>query len=462
MLEVLSKPKLRPTTALALAATAITGATVFYGISQFGGIGQTQDVPEVAPLPRKISALGRLEPDGEAIHLAASSMLRDDRVVELLVAEGDVVEAGQIVAVLDSASRLQAQLEEAEEEVRVAQAQLAQVEAGAKTGEINAQAAQIDRLAAQWQGDEAAQVANIGRIQAQWEGERIAQAAQIDRIAAQWEGERIAQEATIGRIRAELKNADAEYDRYAQLYRDGAVSRSLFDSKQLDLETRRQELAEAEANLDRIDRTASEELAEAEANLDRINRTTSEQLAEAEANLDRINRTGVEEVNEAEATLDRIAEVRPVDVQVAQAGVDRAIAAAERVRADLELAYVTAPSSGQILKIHTYPGEQLSENGVVELGKTAQMLAIAEVYQTDIDEVRVGQPATVTSQAFSGELRGEVSQIGLQVEQQDVFSDTPGENLDRRVVEVKIRLNPEDSDRVSGLTNLQVQVAIEP
>jgi len=89
------------------------------------------------------------------------------------------------------------------------------------------------------------------------------------------------------------------------------------------------------------------------------------------------------------------------------------------------------------------------------------MLAIAEVYQTDIGKVKLGQQAVITSQAFGGELRGKVSQIGLQVGRQNVFSNQPGENLDSRVVEVKIRLNPEDSKKVASFTNLQVQAAIE-
>jgi len=41
---------------------------------------------------------------------------------------------------------------------------------------------------------------------------------------------------------------------------------------------------------------------------------------------------------------------------------------------------------------------------------------------------------------------------------QEITSGEPGENLDRKVV--RIRLNPED--RVANLTNLQVQVAIQP
>ncbi len=89
------------------------------------------------------------------------------------------------------------------------------------------------------------------------------------------------------------------------------------------------------------------------------------------------------------------------------------------------------------------------------------MMAVAEVYQTDIGKVKLGHQAMITSQAFPGELRGSVDHIGLLVKRQNVFSNQPGENLDSRVVEVKIRLTPEDSKRVAGFTNLQVQTAIE-
>jgi len=54
-----------------------------------------------------------------------------------------------------------------------------------------------------------------------------------------------------------------------------------------------------------------------------------------------------------------------------------------------------------------------------------------------------------------------VKEIGLKVSKQNVFSNQPGENLDSRVVEVKIHLNPEGSKQVAGLTNLQVMVAIQ-
>ncbi|MFM7602299.1 MAG: HlyD family secretion protein, partial [Pseudanabaena sp.] len=43
------------------------------------------------------------------------------------------------------------------------------------------------------------------------------------------------------------------------------------------------------------------------------------------------------------------------------------------------------------------------------------------------------------------------------VERQRIAGNQPGENLDRRIIEVKVRLNPEDSRLVAALTNLQVQ-----
>lgn len=55
-----------------------------------------------------------------------------------------------------------------------------------------------------------------------------------------------------------------------------------------------------------------------------------------------------------------------------------------------------------------------------------------------------------------------MSEIGLLVDRQNILSVNPGADTDRRVIQVKIRLdNPADSQLVSGLTNLQVDVAIK-
>lgn len=426
-IRLLFKPKNQQLIALVIGATTITGGIVVYNISQFGTIGKTSsnEIVQAAPIVQKVTALGRLEPEAEVISLSAPLALDGDRIAQILVKEGDRVKGGQIIAILDSRDRLQTALLQAKQQVKMAQAKLAQVKAGAKTGEIKAQQATIERLQAQSQGDKKEQEQAIARLEAQWQGDRIAQ------------------EATIRKLEAELNNAQAEYQRYQQLSKEGAISNSLFDNKRLGVETSIQQLNEAKAVLSRI------------------NTTANKQIAEATVALNRINATGNKEVSVAKATLNSIAEVRPVDVAAAQTEVENAIASLKRAQTELEAAYIKAPSKGQILKIHQRAGEKIGDAGIADLAQNDQMIAVAEVYQTDIAKVKLGQQAVITSQGFTEQLRGTVSLIGLQVNRQNVFSNQPGENLDSRVVEVKIRLNPEDSKRVSGLTNLQVQTAIE-
>ena len=386
---IIKKPPIKNLLGLMLAATAVSGAIAIYGLSQFQLLQQsaTQTVESPSPV-KKVTALGRLEPEGEVIELSAPLTLDGDRIAQLLIEEGDTVKAGETIAILDSHKRLQDAVTQAQEEVKVAQTKLAQVKAGAKSGEITAQKATI----AQIQAENRTQIA--------------------------------AQKATIARLEAELNNAKSEYQRNQNLYQEGAISASLRDSKRLTFQTAQQ------------------------------------QLAEAQANLKRIRSSGEEQVNAAKATLNKIAEIRPVDVKAAQAEVDRAIAALQQAKTNLEQAYIHAPMIGQIIKIHVREGEKIAESGIAQIAKTQQMMVVAEVYQTDIGKIKLGQKAVITGQALTGELEGEVTQIGLQVNRQDVFSNQPGENLDRRVVDVKIRLNPEDSKRASGLTNLQVQTAI--
>ncbi|QYX32284.1 ABC exporter membrane fusion protein [Sphaerospermopsis torques-reginae] len=425
--KLLLKPGNQGLIVLVLAATAITVGIAIYGISNFGKVGNatTGELTETAAIPSKVTALGRLEPETEVIKLSAPLALDGDRVEKILFKEGDIVKAGEVIAILDSRDKLQNSVLQAEKQVRVSQAKLEQIKAGAKAGEIQAQKANLERIKAQYEGDKNAQQQNIARIEAQWQGDRIAQ------------------QATINKLTAELKNAESEYQRYQQLYSEGAISNSLIDSKRLNVETAKQQLSEAKAVIERINSTATKQLAEAKVALNRINTTSNKQI------------------NEAKATLNSIAEVRPVDVNLAQTEVESAIADLKRAQTELQAAFIRAPMTGKILKIHTRVGEKISESGIADFAQTEQMLAVAEVYQTDINKVKIGQKAVITSPTFTGELRGEVAQIGLQVNRQNVFSNQPGENLDSRVIEVKIKLTSEDSKKVAGFTNLQVQTAIE-
>jgi len=121
---------------------------------------------------------------------------------------------------------------------------------------------------------------------------------------------------------------------------------------------------------------------------------------------------------------------------------------------------VTAPVDGQIVTLHARRGERVGPSGIAELAQNDQMYAIAEVYETDIGRVTVGQRARVTSPALPRALAGSVERIGKKVGKLDLLATDPVARTDARVVEVRIKLD--ESDAVQGLSNLQVDVTIEP
>ncbi len=139
---------------------------------------------------------------------------------------------------------------------------------------------------------------------------------------------------------------------------------------------------------------------------------------------------------------------------------DVAVAKLQRAKAELELSKVRAPIEGQVLVIHAKPGELVGSEGIAELGDTSVMYVVAEVYETDVGRVRIGQQAHIRSPALPRELSGKVEHIGLRIGKKDVLSTDPVADADARVVEVDIRLD--DSEPVAALTNLRVDVVIEP
>lgn len=370
-------------------SSGVTIAIIFSFVSPRTINQPSSTPPTVTPIrDDNVAALGRLEPQGEVVNLSAPAFIEGARVEQLLVKLGDEVKKGQIIAILDSRDRLQAALEKAQSQVKVAQTRLEQVKIGAKEGTIQAQQATIERT------------------------------------EAELKGQMTAQQATIQRIKAELNHAKVECGRYQKLYQDGATSASERDNQ-----------CTKEA-------------------------VFQEQLQEVEATRNRTIETLLKQLTEAKATLEEIAEVRPSDVAVAQAELAEATVGVQQAKANLNLAYVRSPNDGQILKIHTFPGEMVAEEGIVALGKTQNMYAIAEVYETEINQVQVGQSAIITSKGFSGQLQGTVEEIGLQIGKKDVLSTDPAADVDARVVEVKIRLDSVSSQKVKGLTNLQVNVVI--
>ena len=406
----------------------VAGGSIIDSLNLTNRQAESNDTKEVIEsVWEEVTGLGRIEPEGEVIALSPPPNMGGARIGKLMVTEGERVEQGQVIALLDNHAFKQAALEVARQEVEVARVNLAIVKAGAKTGDIEAQKAVTQRL------------------EAELAGKAKTQAATITRLEAQLRRETEAQLANLGRAQAELNNARVDFQRYQKLAQDGAISTSELDSRRLNLQTARERVREAQANYNLTKDTLQEEIKEAQAKDEETQKTLAQQIQEAQANLA------------------SIAEVRPLDVQKAAAELSKASANLQQAQQDFELTSVRAPINGQVLSINAYPGEMVSqEEGVVELGQTDRMVVIAEIYESDISRVSLGQQATIVSEggAFKDEIQGTVTHIRPQIRQQDIFDTDPAADIDTRIIEVKISLNKTSSKKVAQFTNSKVVVTI--
>ena len=127
----------------------------------------------------------------------------------------------------------------------------------------------------------------------------------------------------------------------------------------------------------------------------------------------------------------------------------------ELARADVASSEVRAPVTGRVLAVSIHVGE-VSPGPLLTLGDVRTMVARAEVFQTNVLEVAVGDPAEVL--ILGRTVAGEVTRVGATVARNTLTSLDPADLADRRAVEVVVRLA--DPVLAARLVNMQVEVAI--
>ena len=141
-----------------------------------------------------------------------------------------------------------------------------------------------------------------------------------------------------------------------------------------------------------------------------------------------------------------------------------ALAERRGVEVDLKDSQLRSPIDGTVLRIYARPGERPGSDGILAVGASDRMEAIAEVYESDIGRIRLGQSASLISEngGFTGKLKAEVVRISPQIRQRDVLSTDPTGDADARIVEVRLALSPEDAKRVQQLSGLKVIARFDP
>jgi len=302
--------------------------------------------------PLGVSSLGRIQPEDGIVTVGARSLAGQPSLVsKLSVKEGDYVNAGQVIAVLDSLPQLEAALQQAQARAKVADARLKQIMAGAKSTDVAAQQAEIARL------------------------------------------------------ESELSNARTTYARTEVLFKNAAATRPALEQDQLAVETMTQRIVEAKEGL-------------------------------------------------------RGLEVRQTDIDVLAAEFKAAGSEVQRAKVEAAAGVIRAPYNGIVLKIHAWRGAEIGPHGILELAKVDQMCVIAEVAESDIQRVKLGQRAKITGYSLPQPIEGTVERLGLKVSRNSLVLDNPVNLTDARIVEVRIRLH--DSGKVRNLIDAQVEVLINP
>lgn len=243
---------------------------------------------------------------------------------------------------------------------------------------------------------------------------------QVDLPQAQAMRSQLAQ---IREFQAQLSLAEIDLERFEALAEQGAIAQQQLDSQRAEVAQIQQKIASARATLTQLESAR-------DANINNANA----QVTAAEANL---------------------------QLSRANAGVQSAQQNLALAEARLAQTIILAPSSGQVIEVFVDPGESVENQAVLSLGNTDEMQVVAEVIETDIGLVEIGQSVTIRSRngAFDENLTGTVEDIARQIFKNDVLDDDPAANADARVVEVDIVVD--QPEVIDSLTNLQVDVVID-
>ncbi|MCK6627851.1 MAG: efflux RND transporter periplasmic adaptor subunit [Anaerolineae bacterium] len=285
-----------------------------------------------------VSASGSIEPEAEV----EMKFETGGKVSEVLVKEGQYVTAGTVLARLDTTD-LELQVRSAEIDLVQAKANLEQL--------LEPELAE-----------------KITAAQAAVESARLNLAELLDGVDPD---EVTKAEAALKQTEITLKEAQWAYDQVAYRGDVGAMS---------------------QAN-DLQDATLAYESALADYNL-AVKEATPAELAAARSTLANAQSTLAELQQQPSAA----------EITAQQASVDKAQLALEEAQTALEDAVLTAPTDGIVLVVNIEPGERVlddADEAAMTIANTSSYLLKMEVDELDIGQVKVGQRAEVSLDAYA-------------------------------------------------------------
>ncbi|MEG4516264.1 MULTISPECIES: efflux RND transporter periplasmic adaptor subunit [unclassified Microcoleus] len=436
----------------------------------------TMTVPvEAQNLTVRITSSGTVQPV-QRVNLSPKG---SGRIAELFVEQGDKVEAGQIVARMESRD-VEAQLAQAKAREASARARLAKIEAGNRSEDIASARARLEQaeasLAQAQAGSRVEEVAGararlqqtqagLQRLRA---GSRVEEVSQARARLAQAQA-RLA-DAQTGSVKQEIAQAQTQIDsskaqaeltaqrveRNRPLVEEGALAKDKLDELIKENRTAQAKLIESQKRLQQLQENRLSQIQQLQAAvqveqqaLNQLqNGTRSEEIAQAEAEVAEArsklaqleNGNRPEEIAKAEAA---VAEAksqlaaqengsRPEEIAQAQAELAEAQAQVRFQEVQLEDTKVRAPFAGIITQRYAIQGAfvtpatsaseatSATSTSIVALARDVEVLA--KVPEADISQIKPGQEVEIVADAYPDKVfKGRVKLIAPEaVKERDV------------------------------------------
>ena len=349
-------------------------------------------------------------------------------VSKILVEEGQSVKAGEIVATL-ATDRLDAQVKQAEEKVRVARAQLEVASRPPLPSEYAETRSEVER---------ARKVARANLQSAEQRFEETSRGPRQEQIEQA--------RAQVAQASADRAQRERDTKRQEELFRSGAVAKQSYETARTAFQTAQAAEEQARQRLrELVNGSRPEDIAQAK-----------ESVRAAQAELQAAQSSGQAKLEQLDAR------PRAEDVALAQAQVNEALAALEFARRGREQAVLKAPYDGTVGSKLLDPGDPAGpSNPILSFASLPALEIRVELDESERARVNKGTEAAVKASGYPesfkarvGEFAGEIDSVKGTLEVRLLPLDPPEWLLPGQTVDVNLILSREAERLVIPLTSV--------
>ena len=387
-----------------------------------------------------IDATGTIKP----LNIVEVSSKASGKILELKVDAGDYVEKDEIIAVIET-TYVQISLEQAQADLQSAKARLQQAEidiqlqreqSGIQIRQAQESLAEAQRRLIQLK--EEIRLEKIANQRGVMDAENSLNIAKIrykllTSGEVREENKRRAQ-ASLEQDKANLELITAEHERNKKLHLKELISQAALETSLAQLKSAQARHQSAVENVKLVEEPATEaelELGQADIRKAEFNHALAKERVEAEATRDMDIELQQQRIVQAEESL-KLAEAnrkqitrKERDIETAQLAVKRSEVQLELRQIEYDDTVIKAPISGTVLEKKVEEGQVITSRlsslsssegqAIVTMADLDTVYVVTEVDETDIGKIRIGQPVTITVEAYPDmPFQGEVLKIAPQ------------------------------------------------